>query len=546
MRMMNVTAEGKKARAMRGAGRNGDTEMAHVTPGEIVVPHSVQTPRVRQTLAEEFASKGIPPERYVVRSSSNSNNPETGAPEYFSLGKLAKVAVGAAKGYATGGWAGAALGAAGGMVGGEAGGGGSGAGAAYPQEANPLPQPTKAFVQSGGLNASPKLSKLESLSTMSPPAEDIPFEADMTSSIAPAQVPGAMPVLRPMYAGDAIPSRRINPMTGAAEYFDEKSSVNPDSGMQEFADTLSAAQVNEFLRANNLGGDATKGTARAAIAAAPEAVRALWQSYSSVPGGATAVAPNTSTYAPSSPKLQTVTAAATPAATAATPAAASATSAAGSAATPAAAPQSSETITGIYYNPGNSFGFGNGYRVVTNTGKIYNAVQDATGKVNYTPATDLKGYSQPMNTGSKGQQSSPSAVTLGNARYGSTVSVGGQVAAPAPKTEAAPVTEKTVTETPVSTTTTNTTNNTATTQPDNTVDKSLNQADRRQFDVLNSQVESLRNQLSARDSSTTSTQPVAADTVSDEPLITRTSTLSPERTDRFKSRTREGGMARNF
>ena len=78
-------------------GRNGDTRMAHLTPGETVVPKEVlrQNPKVARGLGKAFQDAGSDPRRYVVGSGQNSINPVTGKPEFFFdkiipfLGKLA-------------------------------------------------------------------------------------------------------------------------------------------------------------------------------------------------------------------------------------------------------------------------------------------------------------------------------------------------------------------------------------------------------------------------------------------------------------------------
>ena len=66
-------------------GRNGDTAMAHLTPGETVVPQQVlqQNPQVARGLGRAFKDVGADPRRYVVGSGSNSINPVTGKPEFF-------------------------------------------------------------------------------------------------------------------------------------------------------------------------------------------------------------------------------------------------------------------------------------------------------------------------------------------------------------------------------------------------------------------------------------------------------------------------------
>jgi len=82
---------------MASYGRNGDTMIGHLTPGETVVPQQVlqQNPQVALGLGRAFEDAGVDPTRYVVGSGSNSINPETGEPEFFLssilpfLGKLA-------------------------------------------------------------------------------------------------------------------------------------------------------------------------------------------------------------------------------------------------------------------------------------------------------------------------------------------------------------------------------------------------------------------------------------------------------------------------
>ena len=66
-------------------GRNGDTMMGHLTPGETVVPQQVlqQNPQVARGLGRAFQDVGADPTRYVVGSGQNSINPMTGEPEFF-------------------------------------------------------------------------------------------------------------------------------------------------------------------------------------------------------------------------------------------------------------------------------------------------------------------------------------------------------------------------------------------------------------------------------------------------------------------------------
>lgn len=123
-----LMAHGTKAKSLAAKGRMGDTEMAHVTPGEIVVPISAQTPEVLAVLQGAFEEIGVPMERYTVGEEENSINPETGIQEHGFLSKIAKIAVPAITGYMTGGPLGAVAGGLSGLAGGDAGAGGMMAG----------------------------------------------------------------------------------------------------------------------------------------------------------------------------------------------------------------------------------------------------------------------------------------------------------------------------------------------------------------------------------------------------------------------------------
>lgn len=65
-------------------GRNGDTEIAHVTPGEIVLPKALQTPHVLGALRQAAANANIPLEQLRVGHAQNSVNPHTNQPEFSS------------------------------------------------------------------------------------------------------------------------------------------------------------------------------------------------------------------------------------------------------------------------------------------------------------------------------------------------------------------------------------------------------------------------------------------------------------------------------
>lgn len=63
-------------------GRGGDTELAHLTPGEVVLPPQLQTPEVMAALQAAAGAAGIDVGRITVGDSANSTNPETGMAEY--------------------------------------------------------------------------------------------------------------------------------------------------------------------------------------------------------------------------------------------------------------------------------------------------------------------------------------------------------------------------------------------------------------------------------------------------------------------------------
>ena len=60
-------------------GRYGDTRMAHVTPGEKIVPTNVlrNRPDLAQGINSALMSQGMDPRRYTVGAQNNSNNPNT-------------------------------------------------------------------------------------------------------------------------------------------------------------------------------------------------------------------------------------------------------------------------------------------------------------------------------------------------------------------------------------------------------------------------------------------------------------------------------------
>ncbi len=71
-----------QARAMALQGRGGDTEVAHVTVGEIVLPRALQTRAVLEALGRAAGAAGIPLAHLRVGSGRNAVNPHTGLPEF--------------------------------------------------------------------------------------------------------------------------------------------------------------------------------------------------------------------------------------------------------------------------------------------------------------------------------------------------------------------------------------------------------------------------------------------------------------------------------
>ena len=87
----------REAQTLAAQGRGMDTMVAHVAPGEVVLPPEVLDDDVfTDMLDSKLASLGYVPEERVVGAGLGPVNPQTGLPEYFSikkaLRKVAKVA----------------------------------------------------------------------------------------------------------------------------------------------------------------------------------------------------------------------------------------------------------------------------------------------------------------------------------------------------------------------------------------------------------------------------------------------------------------------
>ncbi|PGH55883.1 hypothetical protein CRT60_21770 [Azospirillum palustre] len=65
------------------AGRGGDRVLGHLTPGELVVPKSCQTPELMALFAKVAHGAGLDPNRFIVGSPEASKNPRTGLEEFL-------------------------------------------------------------------------------------------------------------------------------------------------------------------------------------------------------------------------------------------------------------------------------------------------------------------------------------------------------------------------------------------------------------------------------------------------------------------------------
>lgn len=75
-------AQAMQMRILALQGRGGDTEVAHLTPGEVVIPRQLQTAEVMSALQAAAMDAGIDVNRYTVGARENSLNPETGLKEF--------------------------------------------------------------------------------------------------------------------------------------------------------------------------------------------------------------------------------------------------------------------------------------------------------------------------------------------------------------------------------------------------------------------------------------------------------------------------------
>ena len=75
-----------EAEALAARGRGGDSEIAHVTPGEIVLHPSMLSPETLAAVVHDLSRSGVGLGRVSVGSSDASVNPRTGLAEYRATG----------------------------------------------------------------------------------------------------------------------------------------------------------------------------------------------------------------------------------------------------------------------------------------------------------------------------------------------------------------------------------------------------------------------------------------------------------------------------
>lgn len=84
-RLEHAPDEVPEARTLAAMGRGGDTEIAHLTLGEIILPAALQTPEVMRALRLAAARAGISLDRFRLGMPQNSVNPNSGVAEFYSF-----------------------------------------------------------------------------------------------------------------------------------------------------------------------------------------------------------------------------------------------------------------------------------------------------------------------------------------------------------------------------------------------------------------------------------------------------------------------------
>ena len=79
----------KHKKQLEKKGRDGDKMIAHLTPGEIVIPRSLaEDDDFRAVLTEFFKENNVDLEKFIVGSGKNKINPKTGLMEFGLFGGL--------------------------------------------------------------------------------------------------------------------------------------------------------------------------------------------------------------------------------------------------------------------------------------------------------------------------------------------------------------------------------------------------------------------------------------------------------------------------
>lgn len=90
--MINQAIQGQVLQQAEQAGRGGDTVIAHMTIGEVVIPRPLmEDPEVAQTIQAIFDAYGENIAEFTVGDPANKINPETGQPEFGFFKSIKKV-----------------------------------------------------------------------------------------------------------------------------------------------------------------------------------------------------------------------------------------------------------------------------------------------------------------------------------------------------------------------------------------------------------------------------------------------------------------------
>lgn len=89
-------ASGTQPAQLAAQGQGQDSLVAHLTPGELVVPKQVQTPQVLAVLNQAFQQAGANPMQFQAGNPANQHNPQTGMPMFDFMSSILPMALAAA------------------------------------------------------------------------------------------------------------------------------------------------------------------------------------------------------------------------------------------------------------------------------------------------------------------------------------------------------------------------------------------------------------------------------------------------------------------